>query len=69
MVDVFVVAILVALVQMGSLMSIYPGTASLSFAVVVILTMLSAMSFDVRLIWDQTQNRTPNEPSSGIKNG
>ena len=69
MVDVFVVAILVALVQMGSLMSIYPGTASLSFAVVVILTMLSAMSFDVRLIWDQTQNRTQSEPSSGIKNG
>ena len=55
MVDVFVVSILVALVQMGSLMSIYPGTASLSFAAVVILTMLSAMSFDVRLIWDQAQ--------------
>lgn len=53
MVDVFVVSILVALVHMGSLMSIYPGTASLSFAAVVILTMLSAMSFDVRLIWDQ----------------
>ena len=53
MVDVFVVSILVALVQMGSLMSIYPGRASLSFAAVVILTMFSAMSFDVRLIWDQ----------------
>lgn len=59
MVDVFVVSILVALVQMGSLMSIYPGTASLSFAAVVILTMLSAMSFDVRLIWDRVQ--TPQE--------
>lgn len=52
MIDVFVVAILVALIRMGQLMSIYPGTAALSFAGVVILTMLSAMSFDPRLMWD-----------------
>ena len=61
MVDVFVVTILVALVHMGSLMSIYPGTASLSFAAVVILTMLSAMSFDVRLIWDQAKTPQTSE--------
>ena len=52
MVDVFVVAILVALIRMGKLMSVYPGSAALAFAGVVVLTMLSAMSFDPRLLWD-----------------
>jgi paraquat-inducible protein A len=52
MVDVFVVAILVALIRAGSLMSITPGPAALAFATVVILTMLAAMTFDPRLIWD-----------------
>lgn len=52
MVDVFVVAILVAVVQLGNLMSISPGPAAVAFAGVVILTMLAAMSFDPRLLWD-----------------
>ncbi len=52
MVDIFVVAILVAVVQLGSLMSIEPGPAALAFAGVVVLTMLAAMSFDPRLLWD-----------------
>lgn len=59
MVDVFVVAILVALIRMGKLMSVYPGSAALAFAGVVVLTMLSAMSFDPRLLWD-------NEPTSSV---
>lgn len=46
MIDIFVVAILVALVQLQNVMAIYPGPAALSFAAVVILTMLSAMVFD-----------------------
>lgn len=53
MIDVFVVAILSSLVQLGSLASIQPGTASLFFALSVIFTMLSAQSFDSRMIWDQ----------------
>jgi len=52
MTDVFVVAILVAVVQLGSALSIHPGAAAISFAGVVILTMLAATSFDPRLIWD-----------------
>ncbi|MGI9087669.1 MAG: paraquat-inducible protein A [Chthoniobacterales bacterium] len=52
MVDVFVVAILVAVVQLGSTISIHPGAGALSFAAVVVLTMFAAMSFDPRLIWD-----------------
>lgn len=52
MIDVFVVAILVALIRAGSLMSITPGPAALAFGSVVVLTMLAAMMFDPRLIWD-----------------
>ncbi|MEQ1861372.1 MAG: paraquat-inducible protein A [Chthoniobacteraceae bacterium] len=52
MIDVFVVAILVAVVQLGTLWSIEPGPAALAFAGVVVLTMLAAMSFDPRLLWD-----------------
>ena len=52
MVDVFVVAILVGVVQLGSVMTIYPGEGALAFAGVVILTMIAATSFDPRLIWD-----------------
>lgn len=52
MVDIFVVAILVAVVQLGSTISIHPGAGAISFAAVVVLTMFAAMSFDPRLIWD-----------------
>ncbi len=55
MVDVFVVAILVSVVQLDSLMSIRPGPAALAFSGVVILTMLAAHTFDQRLIWDVTR--------------
>ncbi len=53
MVDVFVVAILVSLIQLGNTMSIYPGPAALAFCAVVVLTMLAAMTFDTRLIWTE----------------
>lgn len=51
MIDVFVVAVLAALVQAGALMSIEPGPAAVSFAAVVIITMLAAETFDTRLLW------------------
>ena len=61
MVDVFVVAILVALVQVGALSTVLPGPAILSFAAVVVLTMFAAMSFDPRLLWDRW---APGDPVS-----
>ena len=51
MIDVFVVAILAALVQLNTLAAIEPGFAALAFGASVILTMLAAQSFDPRLIW------------------
>jgi paraquat-inducible protein A len=53
MIDVFVVAILVSLIQLGNIMSIHPGYAALAFCTVVILTMLAAFSFDTKLIWSK----------------
>lgn len=55
MIDVFVVAILVALVQLTGLMTIQPGIAISAFAGVVILTMIAAHQFDMRLIWDKLE--------------
>ncbi|WP_417605217.1 paraquat-inducible protein A [Primorskyibacter flagellatus] len=52
MIDVFVVAILAALVQLDFAASINPGIAAVSFALSVAFTMMSAQSFDPRLIWD-----------------
>ncbi len=64
MVDVFVVAILVGVVQLGSTISIHPGAGALSFAAVVILTMFAAMSFDPRLIWDAAAHAPSDSPPS-----
>ncbi|MGB7991370.1 MAG: paraquat-inducible protein A [Candidatus Methylophosphatis roskildensis] len=52
MLDIYVVTILVALVHLQSLAQIEAGPGALAFGAVVVLTMLSAMSFDPRLIWD-----------------
>ncbi len=53
MIDVFVVAVLVALVHLGNILVIRPGFAASAFAAVVIITMLAAESFDPRIIWDK----------------
>jgi paraquat-inducible protein A len=58
MIDVFVVAILTALVQLNLAASIKPGPAALAFALSVIFTMLSAQAFDPRLIWDRAEDDT-----------
>lgn len=52
MLDVYVVTILVALVQVRSLAAITPGSGLLAFAAVVVLSMLATMAFEPRLIWD-----------------
>lgn len=51
MIDVFVVGILVALVQVGNILSIRPGVAAVAFAGMVVTTMLASLSFDPRLLW------------------
>jgi paraquat-inducible protein A len=55
MLDIYVVTLLVGLVQIQSLAIIKPGSGALAFGAVVVLSMLSALSFDSRLIWDPIQ--------------
>lgn len=52
MVDIYVVTILVALVNLGNLATIKAGPGAGFFAAVVVITIFAAMSFDPRLIWD-----------------
>jgi paraquat-inducible protein A len=52
MLDVFVVALTIALVHFGSFAEITPGPGALAFGAVVVLTMCASMQFDPRLIWD-----------------
>lgn len=52
MLDIYVVTILVALVQVSSFASIHAGPGAAAFGAVVVLTMFAAASFDPRLIWD-----------------
>ena len=52
MVDVYVVSIMIALVHFGAFTQIKAGAGAIYFLLVVILTMLAAMAFDPRLIWD-----------------
>ena len=61
MVDVFVIALLVALVQFGNTASVSPNLGALSFAAVVILTMFAAHTFDPRLIWDALEEETSDD--------
>ena len=52
MLDVFVVILLSALAHFQGIMEISAGPAAGAFGLVVILTMLAAMSFDPRSAWD-----------------
>lgn len=58
MLDIYVVTLLAALVQIESIATIRPGPGALFFGIVVVLTMLAAMSFDPRLIWDKSKVQT-----------
>jgi paraquat-inducible protein A len=55
MLDVFVVALTVALVHFGSFAFITAGPGALAFGAVVIFTMLASHQFDPRLIWDSVR--------------
>ena len=57
MVDVFVVAILTALVQFGNLARVEANAGTFSFAAVVVLTMLAAHTLDEHMIWDNNETQ------------
>ncbi|TRX75330.1 paraquat-inducible protein A [Pseudomonas mangiferae] len=54
MLDIFVIAILVAVVSFGNLANVSANAGAAAFASVVVITMIAAVTFDPRLIWDNT---------------
>jgi paraquat-inducible protein A len=56
MVDIYVVTILVALVNLGALATISARAGAIFFAAVVVITLFAAMTFDPRLIWDAEES-------------
>ncbi|MFH0944031.1 MAG: paraquat-inducible protein A [Planctomycetota bacterium] len=52
MLDIFVIAILIALVKVDPLASVTPNGGAVAFGVVVVMTMLATRNFDPRLIFD-----------------
>jgi paraquat-inducible protein A len=64
MLDIFVIAITAKLVAMGKIASIEGNVAAVYFGLAVVSTMLAAMVFDQRLIWDSLPNRDKNMEKS-----
>jgi len=53
MLDVFLLAILVSLVQLSGWARVLPGPGLLAFTAVVVLTMFASAAFDPKLIWER----------------
>jgi paraquat-inducible protein A len=52
MLDVLLVAILVAALKLGDLVDVTPGPAALAFTGVVVLSLLASASFNPLIMWD-----------------
>jgi paraquat-inducible protein A len=52
MLEVFLLAIAVSMIEMGKVATVHPGRGVFSFTAVVALTLMATLSFDPRLIWD-----------------
>ncbi len=75
MLDIYVVTILSALVQIDALATINVGPGAVAFGGVVVLTMLATLRFDPRLIWDEGEKQdekdadaSETEPKDGLTN-
>ncbi len=55
MVDIFAVSLMVAMVSLGNVATIEPAPGSVAFALLVVVTMLAALTFDPRLVWDNLE--------------
>lgn len=57
MLEVFLLAICVSMVEMGEVATVHPGRGVFSFAAVVVLTLFATFTFDPRLLWDSPAER------------
>jgi len=64
MLDIFVVTMLAALVQVESLAELQPGPGAMAFGAVVVLTMLSTHTFDPRLLFDKPEGEVAPMPDA-----
>ncbi len=64
MIDIFVVGIMVSVMQLGNYMTVTPGPGALAFAGVVVLTMLAAMRFEPRLLWDRLDEMSADDTAT-----
>ncbi len=55
MLEVTLLAILVAIAELGNIATVHPGPGVFSFAAVVVLTIAATISFDPKLIWKGEQ--------------
>jgi paraquat-inducible protein A len=53
MLDVFLLAVLIALVKLNVWAKVLPGPGLVPFTAMVVLTMLASASFDPKLIWER----------------
>ena len=65
MLDVFLLAIAVALIKFGQFGHVSPGPGIIWFAAVVVLTLLASASFDPRLIWRKPRHEPDQTHSIG----
>jgi paraquat-inducible protein A len=56
-IDVFMGAVLLAVLQFGVLTTVRPGPGLVAFAAVVVITMFATLTFDARLMWDAARSR------------
>lgn len=57
MLEVFLLAIAVSMIEMGRIATVHAGLGVFSFTAVVVLTLLATLSFDPRLLWDPPEER------------
>jgi paraquat-inducible protein A len=57
MLEVFLLAISISMIEMGRVATVHPGRGVFSFTAVVALTLLATLSFDPRLLWDSPEER------------
>lgn len=55
MLEVYLLATLVSMAEMGEIATVHPAAGVFSFAAVVVLTLLATLSFDPRLLWDSSE--------------
>ena len=53
MLDVFLLAVLIALVKLNTWAKVLPGPGLLAFTAMVVLTMFASAAYDPKLIWQR----------------